>query len=135
MSYAAGAALQAAVYTRLTTAAALAGVAIHDAVPVGEGPETWVLIGAEEVRDAGDTSGPGAEHRMQISVISRADGFLPAKTIAGAICDAMDSAPLTLSRGAVAGCWFHQARASRSGGGRVRRIDLTFRVRLDPGHA
>ena len=86
MSYGAAQALQAAVYQDLAAAPALAGVAIYDAVPPGPAG-TFVLVGPEEVRDASDKTGQGAEHLLAISVISDAFGFQTAKAIAGAITD------------------------------------------------
>ena len=47
----------------LTGLPALAGVAIYDAVPPSPAG-TFVLVGPEEVRDASDKSGAGAEHRL-----------------------------------------------------------------------
>lgn len=130
MSYAASAALQAAIHHRLATAPALAGVAIHDALPPGPAG-TFVLIGPEQVRDASDRSGPGAEHRPEISVITDAQGFLAAKTIAAAIADLLVQPGLTLSRGRLVGLTFDRATARRRDLGAVRRIDLTFRARIE----
>ncbi|MFN3642333.1 MAG: DUF3168 domain-containing protein [Gemmobacter sp.] len=134
MSYAMAAALQAAVYDRLSGDAALAGLvggAVYDAVPPGEGPGTFVLLGPEEVRDASDRSGAGAEHRFTVSVVSRKAGFAVAKAAAAAISDALLGPPLALARGRVAGLWFLSARARREGAGAVRRIDLVFRARVE----
>jgi len=139
MSYAIAAALQAAIYARLSGDAALAalvGSAIHDAIPPGTAPGTFVLIGPEEVRDASDISGPGAEHRLTISVISTAAGFQTAKAAAVAVSDAL-AAPLpALARGRLVGLWFQRAVARRErpaapGAGEVRRIELIYRARVD----
>lgn len=126
MSYAISAALQAALYERL---AGTVGVPVHDAAPDAT-TGTWVLIGPEEVRDRSDGSGAGAEHRLVISVLSDAEGFLQAKTIAAGISDALVS-PLGLGRGRVVSQVFERASAKRLDAGRVRRIDLTFRVRVE----
>jgi hypothetical protein len=134
MSYGMAAALQAAVYDRLAGDAALAalvGGAVHDAVPPGEGPATFVLIGPEEVRDASDASGAGAEHRLTVSVVSRKAGFAVAKAAAAAVSDALVGAALTLARGRLVGLWFVSARARREAAGAVRRIDLVFRARVE----
>jgi hypothetical protein len=131
MSYAGAAALQAAVYERLAGWPALAGVLVLDAVPSGVAPETYVLIGPEEARDASDKSGAGAEHRMVLSVVSRAAGFAEAKGIAAAISDALTGDGMALARGRLAGLWFQQARAQRLDNGALRRIDLTFRARVE----
>ena len=131
MSYAAAAALQAAVYQRLVSTDGLAGVPIHDAVPPGGGTGSFVLIGPEDVSDQSDKSGGGAEHRFVVSVISDAEGFLAAKQIAAAISDALVDAALTLSRGRLVGLRFVKAAARRREEGAVRRIDLTFRARVE----
>ncbi|MBE0452077.1 MAG: DUF3168 domain-containing protein [Roseovarius sp.] len=134
MSYGVAAALQVAIYERLAgnaTLGALVGGAIHDAVPKGRAPDLYVTLGPEEVRERGDGSGAGAEHRVTVSVISEAAGFLAAKQAAGAVSDALDGAALGLSRGRLVALSFLRARAVRSGAGQRRRVDLTFRARVD----
>lgn len=135
MSYGVSAALQAAVFQHLTGDADVSGQsggAIYDAVPTGTVPQTYVTLGPEEVRDASDRSGAGAIHRFTVSVVSEAAGFGAAKTLAGAVCDALDNAPLALSRGHLIGLWFERASARRTGtGGSIRQIDLRFRARVE----
>lgn len=136
MSYGPAAALQAAIYERLAADAALAalvGGAIHDALPQGAAPDLFVLLGAEQVRAQGDGTGAGAEHRITVSVVSEAAGFLAAKQAAGAVSDALDGAMLSLARGRLVALRFLRARALRTGAGQRRRIDLTFRARVDDG--
>ena len=129
MSYGVAAALQAAVYQKLV--ADLPGVAIHDALPVGTAPGTFVLIGPEEALDASDGSGAGAEHRFVISVISDATGFLQAKEIAVQISDALVEADLFLTRGRLVWLQFLKAQAKRLEAGEARRIDLRFVARVE----
>ena len=135
MSYAMAAPLQEAVYQHLAGDAglnALIGGAIYDALPAGPVPETYVSLGPEEVRDRSDASGAGALHRFTVSVVSEAEGFAAAKTIAAAIGDALLNGTLVLSRGRVVGLWFERASARRTGrAGQVRRIDLRFRARVE----
>jgi hypothetical protein len=131
MTYGAAAALQAAVYQRLTTFPALAGVAVVDAIPSGTAPGNFVLIGPEVVTDQSDKSGAGAEHSFDVAVISDATGFLTAKTIAGAVSDALVDADLTLGSGALVSLRFQRAVARRIDQGDVRRIDLSFRARIE----
>ena len=134
MSYGAGAALQAAIHERLTGDAALSalvGTAIFDAPPVGTLPELYVTLGPEEVRPGGDATAGGAWHRLTVSVIARAAGFAAAKQAAAAVSDALVDARLTLARGHLTGLHFYRARALREARGTVRRIDLTFRARVD----
>jgi len=85
------------------------------------------------VRERGDISGAGAEHRVTVSVVSDAAGFLAAKQAAGAVSDALHGAALTLARGRLVALTFLRARAVRTGAGQRRRIDLTFRARVDDG--
>lgn len=131
MSYGSAAALQAAVYGRLTGDPALAGVALLDAVPVGGGVGTFVLIGPEEVIDQSDKTGGGAEHRLSVAIVSDATGFAAAKAVAVAVSDALDMAPLALARGRLVSLRFLRARAQRLDEGRARRIDLSFRARVE----
>ena len=134
MSYAMAAALQAAIYQRLrgsSEVGALVGNAVLDAVPARAAPGLYVLIGPEEVIDRSDKSGRGAEHRLVISVVSDAAGFHAAKSVAVAVSDALADAALVLSRGRLVGIWFQKAVAKRTGPAEARRIDLTFRARVE----
>lgn len=127
MSYAAAAALQAAIYQRISTE--IPGVAVYDAVPPSA-QGTFILIGPEEARDLSDKTGAGAEHLPVISVISDSAGFQAAKGIAAEISDALIGAAMTLSRGHLVSVQFVRASARRIDEGDVRRIDLTFRARV-----
>ena len=131
MSYGAAVALQAAIYGILTSAPALAGALVVDAMPTQAASGTFVLIGPEEVLDQSDKSGDGAEHRIVVSVISDADGFLTAKTLASAVSDCLVDATPVLSTGRIVGIRFLKAVAKRLKDGDARRIDLTFRVRIE----
>ncbi|MDO9638804.1 MAG: DUF3168 domain-containing protein [Pseudotabrizicola sp.] len=131
MSYGAAAALQTALYSLLSSAPALAGALVVDAMPPSAGAAAFVLIGPEEVLDQSDKSGDGAEHRIVVSVISDAAGFLTAKTLATAVSDCLTGATPVLSTGRVVSIQFARAVAKRLGDGDVRRIDLTFRVRIE----
>lgn len=134
MSYAVTAALQAAVYQRLAgdaNLAALVGTAIYDALPAGQLPQTYVTLGPERARDRSDGSGGGAWHDMVVSVVTDGAGFQDAKAAAAAVNDALVGADLTLSRGRLVALDFHRARARRAGTGALRRIDLTFRARVE----
>jgi len=131
MSYGAAAALQSAIFQHLAADPALAGISIVDAIPPGTATGTFVLLGPEEVTDQADKSGGGAEHRVVISVISDATGFLAAKTIAVAISDRLDGAVPALARGQLVSLAFQRAVARRLEAGDVRRIDLSFRARIE----
>ena len=134
MSYGVAAALQAAIYQRLmadTTLDALIGSAIYDAVPPGTPVGTYVSIGPETARDASDQVGRGAFHEFTVSVITDAAGFQNAKAVAAAVSDALTGATLILARGRLVGLWFQRARARRVEDADVRRIDLSFRARVE----
>lgn len=134
MSYAAADALQAAVYQRLRASVALdalVGDAIYDAVPPGTVTGTYISLGPEDVRDASDATGDGAEHDFVVSVVTDAAGFQSAKAVAAAVSDTLVDAALPLARGQLVGLWFLRARARRVEVGETRRIDLTFRARVE----
>jgi len=133
MTYAISDALQQAVYQTLIAdpaVTALVGSDIYDALPTGGVPITYVSLGPEEVQEASDKDGAGARHELTISVVTDTSGFQLAKEVAGAICDALIDAQLSLSRGHLVGLWFLRAKAARSNNGTSRRIDLTFRARV-----
>ena len=134
MSYGVGAALQAAVYQRLAGDGALDALvsgAIHDSIPPGTVTGTYVSLGPEDVRDASDQVGRGAVHEFTVSVVTDQAGFQQAKAVAAAVSDALTGASLPLSRGRLVGLWFLSARARRVEKADVRRIDLTFRARVE----
>ena len=131
MSYQAAAALQSAIYARLAGFAGLSGVSIVDAMPPGTALGTFVLIGPEQVLDQSDKSGGGAEHRFEIAVISDASGFLTAKQVAGAVSEALLGAALALTTGTLVSIQFLRASARRLEAGDTRRIDMTFRARVE----
>lgn len=133
MSYALAAPLQTAVYQRLvadTALQAVIGGAIYDAIPSGSLPAIYAALGPETVEEAGDAETSGAWHEFTVSVVTELAGFQQAKVAAAAISDALDDADLTLSRGRLVGLWFRRAKAARETGG-LRRIDLTFRARVE----
>ena len=133
MTYAIAAALQTALYTRLTADPALAAItghAIYDALPAGPLPPLYVLLGQEEVRDASDQTGFGADHALSILVLSEASGFASAKAAAAAICDALLGAALPLTRGTLVSLNFTKAKAARTNTANQRQITLIFRARV-----
>lgn len=134
MSYALSAPLQAAVFQQLYTdpvVTGLVGTAVFDAIPAGHVPPLYVALGSETVRDASDKTGGGAVHDLSVIVVSQAAGFATAKTLAGAVSDALIDADLTLTRGTLTSLQFLKASAARVGTGDTRRITLTFRARVD----
>ena len=134
MSYGVAAALQSAVYQRLMADGALdalVGDAVYDAVPPGTVTGTYVSLGPEDAKDASDQVGRGASHDFVVSVVTDQAGFQTAKEAAAAVSDALTGAALVLARGRLVGLWFVKARARRVEEADVRRIDLTFRARVE----
>jgi hypothetical protein len=133
MTYSISGALQTAIFQQLSTDTALAvlvGADIYDALPSGPLPPLYVVLGAEDVRDASDKTGNGAWHDLVISVVTQSAGFASAKAAAAAVCDALVDAPLSLERGSLVALNFHKAKAARVGTGAVRQINLNFRARV-----
>ena len=133
MTYSVSGALQTAIFQRLSTDTALAvlvGADIYDALPAGPLPPLYVVLGAEDVRDASDKTGNGAWHDLAISVVTQSAGFASAKAAAAAVCDSLVDAPLSLERGSLVALNFHKAKAARVGAGAVRQINLNFRARV-----
>ena len=131
LSYAAAVALQAAIYETLASDPELSGISVLDALPSGSSSGTFILIGPEDVVDASDKSGQGAEHRIVVSVISDAAGFLAAKTVAARVSLVLVDAAITLSVGRIVSMNFIKAAAKRLDDGNLRRIDLQFRARVE----
>jgi hypothetical protein len=133
MSYGASAALQAAIFQRLSAdpaVSALTGGAVYDAVPSGQIPPLYVSLGPEDVRDRSDQTGAGALHDFTVSVVSDTAGFSAAKEVAAAVSDALVGAAPPLARGRIVSLTFRGARARRVGRGTRRRIDLRFLARV-----
>lgn len=139
MSFTASLALQAALYQALRADAALQaliGDAVYDAMPATAPSGTFVSLGPEEVRDAGDITGAGARHDFVISVLSGRDdsgGFAQVKEVAAEVSRLIETVTPSLPAGQLVGMWFLRAKARRTENGAGRRIDLTFRARIDLG--
>ncbi len=139
MNYAAAVALQGAVYQQLQNDVALAAIvgdAVFDAMPVDAPSGVFVSLGPEEAKDAGDMTAPGSQHDFVVSVLSGTDesaGFGAVKAAAVAVTEALEQGGLMLDVGHLAGLWFLRAKARRVENGAARRVDLTFRARIDLG--
>jgi len=134
MSYGQSPALQAGVYQLLVNdpdVVALVGAAIYDVVPSGTLPDTYVSLGPEDAQDRSDKSGRGADHRFVVSVVTSSSGFQRAKALASAISDALDGSAPAIMRGRVISIRFLKARARRVRKADTRRIDMTFRARVE----
>ena len=139
-TYAGAIALQGAVYQALIAdegVGALIGDAVFDAMPPSPPAGTFVSLGPEVVRDAGDMTAAAASHEFVVSVLSGADeetaGFHSVKATAAAVTAALEGAALALDAGRLAGLWLLRATATRADTGSGRRVDLTFRAFVDLG--
>lgn len=138
MSYAGSGALQAAIWEVLRAdpdLGALVGDAVYDAMPSRPPSGVHVAIGAEDAVDAGDFSAAGARHDFVVSVLdgSESGGFADVKRAAAAVAAALEGVLPALEQGRVVAIWFLRSRARRGGRGGERRVDLTFRARIDFG--
>lgn len=134
MSYAISSALQAAVFGALSAdpeVTTLVGTAIYDAVPSGTLPSIYVSLGPEQVEAVNESTGQGAVHKMTVSVVTEVPGFAAAKEVAGAVCDVLHDAPLSLARGQLVSLRFERAAAAKIDNATGRKIDLTFRARVE----
>jgi len=128
MSYGTSLALQKAVFS------ALAGVVqapVYDALPAGQLPSLYVLLGPEDVTARGDSTGEGARHDFVVSVVSDGAGFAAAKGVAVAVSDVLMDADFVLERGTLSAVRLLKASARRLDGGALRQIDLRFRALTD----
>ncbi len=134
MSYAVSCALQQAVFAALTSDAVLSTLvegAVYDAVPSGSVPDLYVSLGPETVRELGDVTSSGTEHRFVVTVATEAPSFARAKEVAGQVSDVLHNAALTLTRGHLVSLQFMTARAAKIDNATGRKIDLTFRARVE----
>ncbi|MEM1314026.1 MAG: DUF3168 domain-containing protein [Pseudomonadota bacterium] len=137
MSYAGAGALQEAAYQALSASPALealVGGRVFDAAPHRDGPEgapgTYVLLGDERTRPWGARGLEGAEHELEVAVVSPAESFASAKAAAGAVSDVLLGPLPALAAGRVATAQFAGARTRRLRDG-GRRIELRFRFRVE----
>ncbi|MEP5632263.1 MAG: DUF3168 domain-containing protein [Tateyamaria sp.] len=134
MSYAASAALQSAIFAAISSdvdVVAAVGDAVFDAIPSGVLPSLYISLGSEVVREQGDKTGAGTAHQFVVSVVTDVPGFRIAKEVAGTVCDVLEDADLTLTRGRLVSLQFRRARAFKIDKGAGRQIDLTFRARVE----
>ncbi len=134
MSYSFSPALQTAIYTALIedeTLVSLVDGAIFDMAPDGSTPDRFVAIGPEKVVEKSDVSGRGAEHEVEVYVVTESDGFYTIKEIAARISTVLDGADLTLSTGYLSALQFLRAEALRNTSDDTRRVRLWFRARVD----
>ncbi|MEM9049139.1 MAG: DUF3168 domain-containing protein [Pseudomonadota bacterium] len=130
--------LQQAVYSALQADTALGGLVagrIYDAAPhagqAGDPAVAYVTLGEELVRPFDTADGHGGRIDFTVTVHSGTEGYASAKEIAGAVCDVLIDAPLSLSRGTLVALRFLQAQAQRGRAPTRRRVTLRFRAVVD----
>ncbi len=134
MSYEHSAALQSAVYVALINdpeVTALVSQNIFDALPSGSLPDMFVSLGSETVQDASDKTHSATLHDFTISVITTHSGFLEAKQVAAAVGKVLLGSSLLLLAGSLTYLNFQRATARRDTDSQTRRIDMSFRARID----
>ncbi len=135
MSYATSSALQVEIYNILQSNTGVSSIVnghVYDALPSGNLPGLYVLIGAEEARDRSDQTTAAVLYLLTLSIVSDSAGFADAKAAAGAVCDALLQTPAVLTRGVVVGRWFDRAVAKQlKSGGREVRLRFRFYVEDD----
>ena len=133
MSYGLSAALQTALFGALEADAELTsmvGTAVFDTMPTGTTPDMFVALGPEDVVEQADGTSPGANHDLQVTVVTTGTGFLGAKQVAGRVSDILTNEDLSLSRGNLVQLRFRKAKARRDTTDGSRRIDMWFRARV-----
>lgn len=134
MTYALAEPLQRAVYDALVAdvgLGALVGSHVYDAPLPLDGaviPPDYVLLGSERSRDRSSKTSQGAVHDFTVEVHSNGQGFSKSKKVAGAVCESLLDAELTLETGTCVYLRFLRARADTGEPPNRRRIALTFRA-------
>jgi len=135
MPTAASAALRAAIHDALSTDAALTnilgGPKIYDEPP-RSAAFPYVTLGEARIADFSAGSEPGEEHLLTLHAWSRQGGHREAHTIAGALLQALDDAPLALADHRLINFRFSVADVRREADGRTYHALVRFRAVTEP---
>jgi len=131
----ASAALRAAIHDALSADGALnallGGPKIYDEVPSAAAfPD--VTLGEARVSDFSTGTEPGEEHQITLHAWSRQGGQREAHLISGALLQALDDAPLTLSEHRLVNLRFAVADMRREADGRTYHALVRFRAMTEP---
>src|SRR5262249_52298385 len=130
MPTAASAALRAAVHDALSANASLTsllgGVKIYDEPPRAAA-FPYETLGETHVSDFSTDNEPGSEHSLTLHAWSRQGGHKEAHLIAGALLQALDDAPLTLTDHRLINFRFAVADVRRESDGRTYHALVRFR--------
>jgi len=131
----ASAALRAAIHDALSADGALnallGGPKIYDEVP-REAGFPYVTLGEARVSDFSTGTEPGEEHQVTLHAWSRQGGQREAHLISGALLQALDDAPLTLSEHRLVNLRFAVADVRREADGRTYHALVRFRAMTEP---
>ena len=131
----ASAALRAAIHDALSADGALnallGGPKIYDEVP-REAGFPYVTLGEARVSDFSTGTEPGEEHQVTLHAWSRQGGQREAHLISGALLQALDDAPLTLSEHRLVNLRFAVADMRREADGRTYHGFIRLRAVTEP---
>ena len=135
MPTAASAALRAAIYDALTGNAALTtllgGPKVYDEPPRAAA-FPYVTLGETRIADFSTGTESAEEHQLMLHAWSRQGGHKEAHLIAGALLQALDDAPLTLTDHTLINLRFAVADIRREGDGRTYHAAVRFRAVTEP---
>ena len=135
MPTAAAAALRAAIHDALVADAVLTnllgGPKIYDEVPQAAA-FPYVTLDEARISDWSTATDAGEEHQLTLHAWSRQGGHREAHMIAGALLQALDDAPLTLSDHRLVNLRFALADVRREADGRTYRALVRFRAVTEP---
>ena len=135
MSIAAAAALRAAIHDALVNDSALTALIgaakVYDEPPKGAA-FPYVTLGDARIADFSTGTEPGEEHTLTLHAWSRQGGHREAHLIAGALLNALDDAPLTLTDHHLVNLRFALADIRREKDGRTYHALVRFRAVTEP---
>lgn len=135
MTIAASTALRASVRAALAADGALTGVLggprIYDEPP-RSAVFPYVTLGEARIADFSAGGESGEEHQLTLHAWSRQGGHKQAHEIAGALLQALDDAPLTLSGHTLVNLRFSVADIRREADGRTYHALVRFRAVTEP---
>jgi len=131
----ASAALRAAIHDALAADgglnALLGGAKVYDEPPRGA-VFPYVTLGETRVSDFSTGTEPGQEHQVTLHAWSRQGGHREAHLISGALLQALDDAPLTLTDHRLINLRFAVADVRREADGRTYHALVRFRAVTEP---
>ena len=128
-------ALRAAIHDALVAngalTALLGGPKVYDEPP-NAAAFPYVTLGDARIQDFSTGNDPAEEHRLTLHAWSRQGGHKEAHVIAGALLQALDDAPLSLTDHRLVNFRFALADVRREGDGRTYHALVRFRAVTEP---